>query len=340
MSNPFYPLRFQPVFRRYIWGGHRLASVLNKPIGEQSAAESWEIVDHGDTQSVVEFGIHAGKTLRELITADPAGILGAQVAQAVSAPGIPSYLRNRFPLLLKFLDANRHLSIQVHPDDKFGSTLSPPDLGKTEAWYVMAAAEGAKIYAGLKSGVDQAAFTNAVAIGETESVMHSFQPVAGDCVFIPAGTMHAIGEGLLIAEIQQASDTTFRVYDWGRVGDDGKSRPLHIEKSIEATDFSRGPVEPAPPKPIGPGVVELVACEKFVMRRHEVSQPKPFGGDGRFRILAVTDGAIEIDNDPAQSPLVLGQTALLPASLDATQVVPQIGSATKTTTVLEIFIDA
>ena len=333
MSNPLYPLRFEPLFRRYIWGGRRLATVLDKPIGDELAAESWEIVDHGQTQSVVKFGELAGQTLRQLIETDGAAVLGSDVLAAVSSDSVPAYLQNRFPLLLKFLDANRHLSIQVHPDDQFGSTLSPPDLGKTEAWYVMAAEPGSKIYAGLKEGVDQQSFSAAVEQGQTESVMHSFEPAVGDCVFIPAGTMHAIGEGLLIAEIQQASDTTFRVYDWGRVGDDGKSRPLHIEQSIAATDFGRGPVSASPAAEIETGVVELVSCEKFVMRRHQLSEAKAFGGDGRFRILAVVSGEVALSGDPAGEPLRLGQTALLPAALPAVE-----ASASGAATVLEIFV--
>ena len=146
--------------------------------------------------------------------------------------------------------------------------------------------------------------------------------------------MHAIGEGLLIAEIQQASDTTFRVYDWGRVGDDGKSRPLHIEQSIAATAFDRGPVSASPAVEIEAGVVELVSCEKFVMRRHELSSNKPFGGDGRFRILAVVSGEVTLAGDPAGAPLKHGQTALLPAKLDAVQATAASGGAT----VLEIFV--
>lgn len=318
-----YPLRFEPSFRRYIWGGRRLKTVLGKPIGDQTAAESWEIVDHGDDQSVVKFGDLAGRTLRQLIEDFGEGMLGVNVAAKVTSDKVPAYLQNRFPLLLKFLDANRHLSIQVHPDDAFGATLDPPDLGKTEAWYVMAAEPGAKIYAGLKSGVDQAQFETAVADGKTEDVMHSFQAEAGDCVFIPAGTMHAIGEGLLIAEIQQASDTTFRVYDWGRVGDDGKSRPLHIEKSIAATDFSRGPVGPIQVKYLGNDVEELVRCEKFVMHRHRFGGAKAIGGDGKFRILALTAGKLSVQVDPSGRPLELGETMLLPASMPLLDLTPE-----------------
>lgn len=318
-----YPLRFEPLFRRYIWGGHRLKSVLNKPIGDEAAAESWEIVDHGDDQSVVKFGDLAGQSLRQMIQSHGDALLGVEVAKQVASDHVPAYLQNRFPLLLKFLDANRALSIQVHPDDAFGATLDPPDLGKTEAWYVMAAQPGAKIYAGLKAGVDQAHFETAVADGKTEDVMHSFEPAAGDCVFIPAGTMHAIGEGLLIAEIQQASDTTFRVYDWGRVGDDGKSRPLHIEQSVAATDFARGPVSPTVATEVGAGVEELVNCDKFTMRRHRLSTPTTIGGDGKFRILAVTSGELNVQGDPSCQPLGVGQTMLIPASLPVLDLTPE-----------------
>ncbi len=291
-----YPLRFQPIFRRYLWGGRRLAEVLQKPIGQEAAAESWEIVDHEDDQSIVTNGPLAGKSLRELIAETGAELLGQSVLDRIAGDDVPVQLRDRFPLLLKFLDANQHLSVQVHPDDCFGATLSPPDLGKTEAWYVLHAQPDSKIYAGLKAGITEADFRAAVADGQTEATLHSFQPRTGDCIFIPAGTMHAIGAGLLIAEIQQASNTTFRVYDWGRVDTDGHPRPLHIEQAIEVTDFSRGPVNPSPPqKPNGSCWSELVSCDKFVMSKAVFDRPIKVGGDGRFHILAVTGGELEID---------------------------------------------
>ena len=162
-----YPLRFEPLFRRYIWGGRRLAEVLDKPIGDQSAAESWEVVDHQDDQSIVRFGDLAGKSLRELIAEHGVDLIGGDLMKKISSDDLPSHLQNRFPLLLKFLDANRNLSVQVHPDDKFGATLSPPDLGKTEAWYVMHADPGSKIYAGLKEGVTAESFRAAIQSGQT-----------------------------------------------------------------------------------------------------------------------------------------------------------------------------
>ncbi len=198
-------------------------------------AESWEIVDHGEDQSVVVDGQWQGWSLRKLIEQYPDEILGDQ----------PSTLQ--FPLLLKYLDCNRVLSVQVHPDDAYGATLSPPDLGKTEAWYVVEADPEAVVYAGLRPGVTADSLRRAIQEGKTEETLHVIHPKAGDCIFIPAGTVHALGAGLVVAEIQQASDTTFRLYDWNRVDASGKGRPLHIEQAMDVIDFRRGPVVPCVP---------------------------------------------------------------------------------------------
>ncbi len=138
--------------------------------------------------------------------------------------------QSRFPLLVKFLDAALPLSVQVHPNDEQAARLNPPDLGKTEAWYILSADPGSTIYAGLRPGVDRQQLADAIGQGTCEKLLHHFQPKAGDCLFIPAGTVHALGAGLLVAEVQQSSDTTFRLYDWNRVGPDGKPRPLHVEQ--------------------------------------------------------------------------------------------------------------
>ncbi len=323
--SKLYPLRFEPIFQRYVWGGRRLGEVFNKAIGGAAAAESWEVVDHGDAQSVVREGDFSGWTLSQLIAKFGNEILGSELFAAITAEGLPDTLRARFPLLLKFLDANRNLSVQVHPDDQMGASLVPPDLGKTEAWYVMHTEPEAKIFAGLKAGVSRNEFRSAIESGDVESMLHQFTPAKGDCVFIPAGTIHAIGAGLLIAEIQQASNTTFRVYDWGRVGVDGAPRPLHIERSIEATDFSRGPVVPQLPFSIaGTPWVRLVTCEKFEMNRAFMTEPFEVGGDGRCRILAVTKGSLQLSGDPCAQSLRLADTALLPACLGSTAVEPGV----------------
>ncbi|MEM9942162.1 MAG: type I phosphomannose isomerase catalytic subunit [Planctomycetota bacterium] len=330
-----YPLRFEPIFRRYIWGGQRLGTVLNKPIGSEKAAESWEIVDHQDDQSIVQFGPLKGKSLRQLVSENGIDLLNEKLFRQITSESIPAHLRSRFPLLFKFLDANRNLSVQVHPDDEMGATLSTPDLGKTEAWYVMHADPGSQIFAGLKQGTTREDFADAVQKGHSEELLHSFEPKKGDCVFVEAGTMHAIGEGLLVAEIQQASNTTFRVYDWGRVGDDGQPRELHIEQALKATDFNRGPVTAENPSAASKdGWQTLVDCEKFRMLRGKITEEDYFGGDGRFRILAVTEGELMLEGDPSGQPLVFGQTTLIPACLAPVKLTP----LSENSEVLEILI--
>jgi len=203
------PLKFTPILKRIRWGGRRLGDVLNKPIAAFSDyAESWEICDHGADQSVVENGPWRGKTLQQLVREHADELLGKH--------------RNlsQFPLLLKFLDAHDRLSLQVHPNDAQARRFVPGECGKTEAWVILAADPGSCIYAGLKAGVDERALREALAQGTVEQRLHRLTVVAGDCLYIPAGTVHAIGEGILLAEVQQSSDLTFRLFDWNRVGPD------------------------------------------------------------------------------------------------------------------------
>src|SRR5262245_51414230 len=209
-------LRFKPILREYLWGGRRLGTELGKSIGDgPHYAESWEVVDHREDQSVVIDGPLAGKSLHQLVTEHGRELFGRH------------YPRNQFPLLLKFLDCQRTLSVKVHPNDEQGAKLDPPDLGKTEAWLVLSAEAGSKIYSGLQQGVDRQTLEREVARGNCEVCLHEFEPHAGDCVLIEAGTVHARGAGLLVAEIQQASDTTYRHFDWNRLDTDAKPRQLH-----------------------------------------------------------------------------------------------------------------
>jgi mannose-6-phosphate isomerase len=172
------------------------------------------------------------------------------------------------------------------------------------------------IYAGLKRGFDRASLTREIARGTCHLCLHQFEPRAGDVVFLPAGTIHALGAGLLIAEIQQSSDTTFRLFDWNRVGPDGKSRPLHIEQALDVIDFSRGPVNPQPPVATDrPHVEQLVECDKFVLDRHRLERPQSIGGDNRFHLISIVEGELDVVGDPLGSPLRKGETMLLPASI-------------------------
>jgi mannose-6-phosphate isomerase len=307
-----YPLRFEPILRRYLWGGRRLATELGKAIGPgNDYAESWEIVDHGPDQSRAIAGPLAGKTLGELVKDQGAELFGRHHPQT------------RFPLLFKFLDANQMLSVQVHPTDEQAARLTPPDLGKTEAWVVLNAEPKSVIYAGLKRGFDRRALEREIARGTCDLCLHRFEPKAGDVVFLPAGTVHAIGEGLLIAEIQQSSDTTWRLFDWNRVGPDGKPRPLHVQAALDAIDWDRGPVNPIAPASTDHDYVErLVECEKFVLNRWRVNEPVSIGGDDRFHIVSVIAGQLEVTGDPVGSPLQKGDTVLLPAAAGGVKLSP------------------
>jgi len=310
--DALYPLRFQPILRRYIWGGRRLETSLGKTLGTgENYAESWEICDRGADQSIVESGPLAGTTLGDLVRQRGDELLGKHHPQG------------QFPLLIKFLDAARTLSVQVHPDDARAARLNPPDLGKTEAWLVLEAEPGGTIYAGLKPGVDRHTLAEAILRGTCQECLHRFQPRSGDVVFLPAGAVHALGEGLLVAEIQQASDTTYRLFDWNRLGPDGKPRPLHVEQGLEAIDYGRGPVGPQQPQTTSKsGVSQLLRCDKFILDRRQFDSPQTVGGDHRCHILTVLEGSLQIEGDPITTPRSRGETTLLPAGIGPTRLTP------------------
>lgn len=295
------PLRFRPLLKRALWGGRRLGDVLHKPISaENDYAESWEIVDHDQDQSVVVGGPWAGRTLGELTAEEGPALLGRHYPQA------------RFPLLFKFLDCQAKLSVQVHPDDACAALLDPPDLGKTEAWVILDAAPGSLIYAGLNHGIDRAALEREVGRGTCDSALSRFEPQAGDCLMLPAGVVHAPGGGILIAEIQQASDATFRLYDWNRVDASGRPRQLHIEQALDSIDYDYGPARPQTPTPTDDHQVErLATCEQFILERLLLTEPLTLPADERFRILAVVSGSVAIGDEV----LSIGETCLVPAAL-------------------------
>ncbi len=307
-----YPLQFTPILKQYVWGGRKLGALLNKPIGDANDyAESWEIVDRQVEKSQVASGLLKGKTLAEVIAASPNDFYGADV---------PS---GSFPLLFKFLDAQRNLSVQVHPNDEQGKLLPKPDLGKTEAWVVMQADPGAKLFAGLKRGFDRHAFERELNRGTVELCLHAFEPQVGDCIFIPAGTIHALGAGLVIAEIQQNSDTTFRVFDWNRLGPDGKSRPLHVAESMATIDFDRGPVLPVTPtSTTRPFAERLVTCEKFVLERLRINEPVQLATDDKMHLIALLEGSFSFSGDGGAGEIPAGQVSLLPARPGSYQAIP------------------
>lgn len=315
MQPPLEPLAFTPILRRLVWGGRRLGSLMGKPIGEgDDYAESWEIADYKDVVSVVRDGPLAGTTLRDLVRGRPAELFGRGRADTV-----------QFPLLVKILDAREHLSVQVHPDDALGKELVG-DNGKTEAWVVLAAEPGALIYAGLKPGVSREDLERGIASGEVEPLLHRFEPKPGDCVLVEAGTVHAIGAGVLLAEVQQMSDATFRVFDWNRVDAQGKPRELHVEQAMLSIDFDRGPVDPIVPSPrvLEDGDVRepLARCDYFELERLTIERPVEVGRDDRFTILMVLEGELRVRSRRGDLPFGRGETVLLPATIGPTMIYP------------------
>ena len=318
--SDYYPLRFEPIYRHYLWGGDRLKTHFDRDLDSAIPhAESWEIVDHAEDQSTVQYGPLARRTLHQLVTDHSDAILGQSRQPSAKGP-----LADRFPLLMKFLDAADNLSVQVHPDDTMAARLDPPELGKTEAWYVLATEPGGRIYAGLKPGVDREVLAQAVREGTCADCLHWFEPKPGDALLITAGTVHSLGAGVMVAEIQQASDVTFRLFDWNRVGPDGNPRPLHVEQALEAIDFDSGPLEPVHVEPASPGTARLIVqCDYFSLSRCDLVEPLKVGGDGCCHLLVVLDGAAMVEGDPSGMPLSSGQTVLLPAALPSTTIFPR-----------------
>lgn len=289
-------LQFKPVYQERVWGGRGLESFLGRKLpGTTPIGESWELVDRVEAQSLVLGGSWAGKSLRELMATHGAEIMGAQWPQ------------NRpFPILVKWLDCRERLSLQVHPPASIAAKLGGEP--KTENWYVARAEPGAAVLAGLKPGVDAAAFRMALKDNSAESLVHRLPTQAGDSLLIHSGVMHAIDGGNLILEIQQNSDTTYRVYDWGRVGLDGKPRAMHVEQSIASLEANTANA-PALMRTAEKSVV-LAECREFRITRHRLAQGESlaFQAGEQARILSVVGGRLTVGD----TNVALGDNALLP----------------------------
>ncbi len=305
------PLVFTPLLKVRVWGGEILKSRAPNP-PEEPVGESWEIADHGDDTTIVADGPHAGRSLQSLFHEHKTLLCG----QAID-PSSPEV----FPLLLKLIDPKRDLSVQVHPDDAYADSKKPGELGKSEAWYVLSAEPGSRLYRGLKPNTTKAEFAAALENGTVGEVLNSFTVHTGDVVFLPAGTIHALGEGVRIAEIQQNSDTTYRVFDWNRVGLDGKPRELHIEDALAVSNFARdGRDDICIPEALEtPGCrhERYIHCAKFAFERLHGFGPGPVALDtagNRFHILTVVEGAITVKTAEGTVQRERRDTCLIPAA--------------------------
>jgi len=303
----------QPVLKETIWGGTRLAERLGKTAAEgRRIGESWELADHANGTSRIAQGPMAGQTFREVLRQHGLAILGREMAARKWG--------DRFGLLVKFIDATDRLSVQVHPDDAYVAAHVPGELGKTECWVVLHADPQAWMIRGLVPGTTRDTFAKAVKQGRTEEYLLRRSVKTGDFVWVPAGVVHAIGPGIVLAEIQQNSDLTYRVHDWNRKGDDGKLRQLHLREALETINFT-GEEPPSGGRgktadETGLMVDHLVDCYAFSLSRMRLDR-RPWAGDtnGAFAILVVIGGQGRLVADDAAMELAVGDTVLVPADV-------------------------
>lgn len=294
-------LSFEPIYQERVWGGRGLESKLERTLpSEQPIGESWELVDRPEAQSVVTAGSYSGLSLRELLEKHGPAVMGESWDS-----------QRPFPVLVKWLDCQQRLSLQVHPPTSVAEELNGEP--KTENWYIADAEPSAALIVGLKKGTTREQFEQALKDGTLKSCCHQFPVQAGESIFVESGRMHAIDAGNLILEIQQNSDTTYRVYDWGRLGLDGKPRQLHIEESLACIDFND--FEPETIKP-APGEQLLGECAEFRLRKLDLNvgttNSLDFKAGEEPRILSVVEGVIREKNDG--STIARGANVILPFS--------------------------
>lgn len=309
-KQKLYPLTFSPVFKDYIWGGRNLAHYGRKLPAEGVIAESWEIAGHEDGTTIVDNGYFEGKSITEVQAELGLDLVGSKNAWA--------HERGKFPLLVKLLDANQPLSVQVHPGDEYALANEGNELGKTEMWVVLDAQPGAELILGVHAGTTRESFHQALQDGDVERHLHPLQVEKGDHICVPAGSLHSICGGLVLVEIQQNSNTTYRVFDWNRLGADGKPRLLHIERALDVINFEQ--VEPGlceAKKVAGAeGIRRYRLCsnEYFVTERVEMQAGAVFEGccNGQsLEIWGVIEGRVMVSGMSLKAVCF----TLLPAAL-------------------------
>jgi mannose-6-phosphate isomerase len=302
-----YPLRFEPIYQYRLWGGRRLGDLLTAPLPSGPVGEAWILSDRDDHSSRVADGPLKGQAVGQLLAQFPQQLLGKLAGRF-----------RRFPLLLKFLDAHEMLSVQVHPSDANKSLLPPGETGKTEAWVVVEAAPESRIYAGLKPGTTPDDLRRALTNGTVADDLVWFSPKPGDGVFVPAGTVHALGGDVVAFEIQQNSDVTFSLYDWNHVdAKTGQRRPLQIDQALACIDFAEdgaaGLVTPVVEATTPAERERLFHCEHFWLWRLRGQSPFTVGAAGAPRILVCVQGAGQVEHLEANYAVGKGDVLLLPA---------------------------
>lgn len=312
------PMLFTPVYKDYIWGGDRIITKFSRDEEPGIYAESWEVSDREDGMSVVENGPLAGKTFAEALKEDGERILGSRS---------PSH--DRFPLLIKLIDSRQDLSVQVHPNDN--NKHRTGGEAKTEMWYILDAEPGACVYSGFTGEMDPETFFKRVESGDIEKQLQAVPVAAGDAVFTPGGRVHAIGAGCLILEVQQNSNTTYRIYDWGRVGHDGSPRPLHLKEAAEVIEWSDKTASMVEQQVVleqpGLNVKNVLSTDYFVLEEAEVSEQWPVSHNGgSCRILFSPDVPMRIEWEGNSVDVPMGRSCLVPAVIQEFQIrTPEFG---------------
>jgi mannose-6-phosphate isomerase len=306
-ASLLYPLKFAPLYQYRLWGGRRLGDLLGATLpGDGPVGEAWVLSDRDDHPSRVANGPLEGQTIGQLLDRFREPIMGRLA---------PRF--RRFPLLLKFLDAHAVLSVQVHPSDAHPDLLRAGETGKTEAWVVLEATAESRIYAGLKVGTTAEGLRTALASGAIAERLASFTPKAGDAFFIPAGTVHTLG-AVVVFEVQQNSDVTFRLYDWDRAdARTGRPRDLQVDQALACIDFSDAPAGPVTPAvvPATPGRERLFQCAHFSMWRDRGPWPRAVSAPEVPRVLVCVEGSGQIESGGVDHAVGRGDVWLLPAAV-------------------------
>jgi mannose-6-phosphate isomerase len=302
-----YPLKFEPILKEKIWGGNKLETILKKKSTSDKTGESWEISGVKGDISVVSNGELAGANLQELLSQYGGELVGERVY---------NQYKNEFPLLIKFIDAQDDLSIQVHPNDKLAEQRHN-SFGKTEMWYVIDAEKDAELITGFNRDIDKEIYLDKINNKNLENILNFEKAKAGDVFFIPVGRVHAIKSGILLAEIQQTSDITYRIYDWDRVDDKGNGRELHTEYALDALDFNK--YESYRSSYIVEKNIrtELETCPYFTTNLYELDSSKSISYEGldSFVVYMLMDGEVNLKYNDSVLNIEKGETVLLPSTI-------------------------
>ncbi len=325
--NGLYPLKFKPIYLEKLWGGQRIKTLLNKDFGLlKNCGESWEISGVEGNISVVSNGFLEGNDLNELVEIYMGELVGEKVYEQFG---------NEFPLLIKFIDAQDDLSVQVHPNDDLSKERHNA-FGKTEMWYVVDTMPGALIYSGFSQPVDKIKYLDALENGRLTDILKYDEARPGDVFFIPAGRIHAIGKGCMVAEIQQTSDVTYRIFDYNRLDNEGNLRELHTELAIDAIDYSYLPDYKTKYNAELNKSVELAKCKYFTTNLLEFDKylEKDYHQIDSFVIFMTLEGSFEIETEEGTERVEKGETVLIPASIESLQLKPVFGKVK----LLEVYI--